>query len=206
MYYLASYHPLSASVRGKATIEKLSLPPYVDDSCRREPDFESQYPSISAICRGSQFAPRLNKSDVVVYMTIMGRYPGYGQAHWRLTAILQVINRFNSHRKAAKWYERQGLELPSNCMVRGNRPRNLDETSNPDNYARVERWDAFYKRRVKRTPVFLVCRPLFVELYDPPVLTRQFLIETFGKIPMTRNPPSISEQAYERLAGRAGSS
>ena len=126
--YLASYHPLAMNARGKSAVEKFCLPPYVDHSCRREPDFESQFPSISAICRGSKFAPRINKSDVVVYMTVKGRYCDYRDPHWRLTAILQVIKRFKSHREAAEWYENQGLEPPSNCMIRNNPPRKLVET------------------------------------------------------------------------------
>ena len=171
--YLASYHPLTMNAQGRSAIEDFGLSPYVDHSCRREPDFESQFPSISAICRGSKFAPRINRADLVVYMTVMGRYSGYTGPHWRLTAILEVIKQFKSHDKAAEWYQRQGLGLPSNCMIRGNPPRRLAETSNPKN--RVERWDAFYWKRIRETPVFLVCRPLFLELDDPPVLTRKFI-------------------------------
>ena len=52
--YLASYRPLTMNALGKAAIEDFGFPPYVDHSCRREPDFESQFPSISAICRGSK--------------------------------------------------------------------------------------------------------------------------------------------------------
>lgn len=200
MNYLASYYPLLANGRGRIAIKEFSLPPYVDDSIRREPDLESRFPSITAICRGSRFAPRLKESDMVVYMTVKGKYAGYGEAHWRLTAILEIIKRFKSHRKAARWYERQGIELPSNCIVKGNKPLSLDETSNRDGYNTVKQWDRDYRRRVKDTPVFLVSKPIFVELYDPPVLTKQFMTKTFGKVPVTRNPPSISNQAYDRLA------
>lgn len=202
--YLASYRPLTMNARGRTAIEDFGLLPYVDHSCRREPDFESQFPSISAICRGSKFAPRISRSDLVVYMTVMGTYSGYRDPHWRLTAILEVVKRFKSHDKAAAWYQRQGLEPPSNCMVRNNPPRRLAETSNPKNYLRVERWDAGYWKRIRETPVFLVCRPLFLELDDPPVLTRKFMCQTFGRIPPTRNPPRISVQEYRKLAARAG--
>ena len=202
--YLASYRPLTMNARGKAAIEDFGLPPYVDHSCRREPDFESQFPSISAICRGSKFAPRINESDLVVYITVMGRYFGYRDTHWRLTAILEVISRFESHREAAEWYQTQGLEPPNNCMIRDNPPRRLAETSNPKNYLRVERWDALYRKRIRETPVFLVCRPLFLELDDPPVLTRRFMLQTFGRVPATRNPPRISVQEYQNLAAQAG--
>ena len=202
--YLASYHPLTMNARGRSAIENFCLPPYVDHSCRREPDFESQFPSISAICRGSKFAPRINEADIVVYITVMGKYSGHRDPHWRLTAILKVIKLFDTHIDAADWYEKQGLEPPSNCMTRTNPPRRLAETSNPKNYRRVQRWDALYWKRIRETPVFLVCRPLFIELYDPPVLTRKFMLQTFDRIPATRNPPRISVQEYQRLAARVG--
>ncbi len=40
------------------------------NTCRREPDFESQFPAISALCRGKLFAPRLNPDDLVAYILL----------------------------------------------------------------------------------------------------------------------------------------
>ena len=77
MIFLNSYNPLIKNGRGESVIEEHGIPPYVDDSCRREPDFESGYPSITALCRGRNFAPRVYESDLVVYMTTKGKYPGY---------------------------------------------------------------------------------------------------------------------------------
>ena len=201
-HFLASYKPLIMNKRGRSAADRYGFPPYVDHSCRREPDFESDFPSITAICRGTRFAPRLNVADVVVYMTVQGTYPGRVGRHRRLTAVLRVIERFDSHRQASEWYEAKGLEIPGNCMVRGNDPLMLDQTSNPMNYDRVTRWDAFYRRRVSRTPVFLACEPVFRELHSPPVLTEDGLREVFGKIPVTRTPPAIATSQYRHLQRR----
>lgn len=203
-YYLASYRPLVMNRCGKYAIQKYGISPYVDDSIRREPDFESQFPSISAICRGVLFAPRLEESDTVVYITVKGNYPGHTERHWRLTAILKVIRRFESHRQAAKWYEKKRIDLPSNCMVPDNHPLSLDQTSNRDNLPSVKRWDAIYRKRTDKTPVFLACKTIFLEVDDPPVVTEETMYGVFGKIPITRNPPKITEEEYENLAMRVG--
>ena len=185
--------------RGKSAIQEYGIPPYVDDSIRREPDFESQFPSISAICRASKFAPRLKESDTVIYITVKGKYHGHAEKHWRLTAILEVIRRFKSHRQAAKWYEKRGIELPSNCMVPGNQPLSLNRTSNKDKWASVKRWDVFYRTRTKENSVFLVCKAMFLELNNPPIVTKKTLCDAFGRVRRTQNPPSISEKEYQRL-------
>ena len=189
MNYLNSYHPLVESLRGKSAIEEFEIPPYVDYSCRREPDFESEYPSITALCRKSKFAPRLSQSDVVVYITVKSRYPGHSVRHRRLTAIFKIIERFESHQLASEWYQDRGLNLPRNCIVKGNPPLDLNRTSNPHNYDRVEKWDAVYRQRSRENGVFLICKPLFLELCDPPVLTDDKLREIFDRIPGTQNPP-----------------
>ena len=204
MKFLVSYYPLTMNSLGKEAIRRFGLPPYADHSCRREPDLESEFPSITALCRGSNFAPRLNVSDVAVYMTIKGNYPGHPGRHRRLTAILKVIERFQSHEMAAAWYEDMGLELPRNCIVPDNPPLDLDRTSNLDNYPHVERWDSEYRRRSEECSVFLVCEPLFLELYAPPVVTEDMLCAAFGRIPGTRNPPSIPDVEYHSFVELVG--
>ncbi len=204
MKYLSSYRPLAIDGRGRSAIQKFGFPPFVDYSCRREPDFESKFPSITALCRGSKFAPRLNESDIVVYMTVKRKYPGYSFAHRRLTAILRVIRRFESHRLAASWYQDCGLGLPSNCMVAGNHPLELDRARNLDNFNSIEQWDTVYRCRSERNGVFLVCDSLFLNLWCPPVIEDGMLTEVFGKVPGTQNPPSISDQEYSKVAGWVG--
>lgn len=204
MNYLVTYRPLVRNGRGKIAIARYGLAPYVDDSCRREPDFEAVFPSITGICRGAKFAPRLSVSDTVVYLTVKGKYSGYRVGHWRLTAVLQVVNRFESHGDAGAWYRERGLEVPRNCMVPGNPPLPMDQTANPHNYSNVRIWDAVYRRRVSKHSVFLACESLFRELHDPPVVTSEMLMEWFGRIPGTQPPPLISDHEYRCLAALAG--
>ena len=199
MNYLVTYRPLVKNSRGKAAIARYGLSPYVDDSCRREPDFEAELPSITGLCRGARFAPRLSVSDVVVYLTVKGNYPGYRGDHWRLAAILKVVKRFESHEEAAAWYGACELALPRNCMVAGNLPLPMDQTANPHNYPDVRFWDSRYRKRVRDNGVFLACQPLFLELHKPPVVTRETLIEVFGRIPGTQTPPRISDGEYGDL-------
>lgn len=199
MIFLNSYNPLIKNRRGRSVVGKYGILPYVDDSCRREPDFESDYPSITALCRAGNFAPHRNESDVVVYITTKGKYPGYPGPHWRLTAILEVVRRFETHREASKWYISRGLKIPSNCIVPGNNPLPLEMTSNKDKYSRVERWDAVYKKRARADGVFLACKPIFSGLCNPPIITEEIICCVFGKIPSTRNPPKISDDEYNNL-------
>src|SRR5438552_3680384 len=103
-----------------SAVQRFGLVPVIAASCRREPDLLATGPSISAICRGRAFAPRLREGDSVAYMTVKDSYPPTAFAHWRLIALLRVVHRFESHNDAAAWYRDRGLPLPSNCMVNGN--------------------------------------------------------------------------------------
>ena len=204
MNYLTTYHPLVGHGRGRDAIRKYGFARYLDDSCRREPDFESQFPSITSICRGRYFAPRLRESDRIVYMTVKGKYPGYEERHWRLTAVLKVVKRFESHEAAARWYRKRGLILPSNCMVNGNPPLEVDMTANRRRYPSVKWWDSAYRKRVRQNPVFLATESLFLELQEPPLLTEHMLRQVFGRIPVTRTPPRITDDNCQNLLDLAG--
>jgi hypothetical protein len=221
--YLVTYRPLIGKPAGREAIKQYNLLPYVDGSCRREPDFESPFPSISALCRGRNFAPRLQIGDIAIYITCLGRYPGYQEDHWRFTAILEVFQRFTSHQEAAKWYHDRQLNLPSNCIVPNNPPLPLDKSirrlSNssvpielPARYTKRQlpllnsnpvlfKWDQGYQERVKKWGVFLICKHLHpVELHNPPVITRKSMIEIFDKVP-TRTPRKVTSEAFDKFKG-----
>jgi hypothetical protein len=169
MYFLCSFRPLAATSTGRAASASFGLPPFVDASCRREPDFESDFPSITALCRCGYFAPRLEVGDSIVYITKKSQYPGIAERHCRLVAILKVIATFQSHSSAAEWYRARQLPLPSNCMVFGNPPLPLEKT---DRFCDdLSRWDASYRLRAKTWGIFHVCEALFRELHHPPVIT-----------------------------------
>lgn len=59
---------------GVKAIDKYNLPAFIDGSCRREPDFENYNPSITALCRQNQFAPKLLANDIIVYITVKGEW------------------------------------------------------------------------------------------------------------------------------------
>lgn len=209
MQYLSSFKPLNINKRGRQAIESFGLPSYIDCSCRREPDFESKYPSISAICHAGKFAPRLHEEDEIIFMTVKGNYFPIPSRHWRLVAILKVIKRLETHEEAANWYLSHGLPLPSNCIIEENKPLPLEMTTGPIPFSRFKKiknpdqiislWDSQYRKRTTEHGVFLVCEPEFLELYQPPILTEDTLKEIFGKIPVTRNPPKISENHLAKI-------
>src|SRR4051812_12314442 len=94
--YLAKYHPLNSTLAGQRAAAQFSIPPYVDGSCRREPDLECEFPAITALCRGELFAPYLKEGDEVIYITTKNFY-GESFRHWRIVARLRILKRFESH-------------------------------------------------------------------------------------------------------------
>lgn len=208
--FLSAFRPLVGSASGRQALERHGLPPFIDSSCRREPDLESRFPSITAMCRAGHFAPRLEVGDHVAYLTVKGRYFDLIEPHWRLVAVLRVIRRFGSHSEAAAWYADQGSPLPSNCFVEGNSAQAFDRTNGhppaevkarlgvndgPDRVVRL--WDAGYRGRVTQWPVFIATEPEFLELHRPPAVQVHDLVATLGKVPGLQNPPAIS---CDRLA------
>lgn len=206
-YFLITYSPLVGTIQGQEAIEAHDYPLFVDSSCRREPDFEAHYPSISCLCRRKLFAPRLHEGDKVMYITRKGFYFNLEEEHWRKVAILQVVKRFESHQLAADWYRAQGLKLPGNCMVEGNEPLPLDHTGkevcNPscqEENNELQEWDDIYHERADECGVFLACEVVYMELYKPPMITRQDFHAIFRRVPSTQAGKEISEEQFLKLA------
>ena len=196
--YLCSYWPLAKTLGGRRAVAKYALPPYVNGMSRREPDFESAYPAITASSRGRNFAPRLYPGDTVVYTTTKGRWGEVRAAHWRLVAVLEVAARFETHAEAAVWYRQRGLRPPGNCVVEGNPPLPVPLTLH---HGRLhdDEWDGVCIERAAACGTLLACLPRFVELHEPPVVTQEVLLALFGTVPNTRTPPEITEAALDRL-------
>jgi hypothetical protein len=209
--YYCTFRPLVKNAAGRELIRIHRLPPFIDGSCRREPDFQARAPSISALCRGRNFAPRLRPGDRVAYASVKGIYAG--NIGWALVALLTVEQRFECHEEAAGWYATQGYDLPSNCMVQGNNPQAYDRTNqdppqavrthvktdtNPSVVVRL--WDSGYAGRARDCGVFLACRADFLELWCPRILRCSEIKSVFGKIPVTQTPPKITFAQFSRLA------
>lgn len=200
--FINSYEPLISNKYGRFASKEYDIPPFVDRSCRREPDFESRYASITSVCRKSKFVPRLSKGDTVIYITKKGKYLSKGP-HWRMVAILEVINIFPSHRLAAIWYEERGLSLPSNCIVKGNKALAAKYT-NKESCDETNESDREYRHRVKECGIFVVCNKRWLELHDPPVITREDFESIFGGVPPTRNPTNHPAGHIKKLLEKVG--
>ena len=201
------FRPLAKTLHGRTAIEQHTLPPFVDASCRREPDFESKFPSITALCRQGHFAPRLQVGDVVAYMTADFSFPGKSQRTRRLVAVLRVQrswrcdeeeNGIQAHAQAAAWYRQQGLAVPSNCMATNERRMPLDMTDRYKTNLRL--WDRHYRKIAKKYGAFHACEKIFCDLNDPPRLTNQQLLKWFGTIPNTREVPPFPPQEFAKMA------
>ena len=178
--YLASYRPLAITKRGRLAAHRLGIPPFVDGSCRREPDLQSDRPSITALCRAHMFAPRLQRNDEVAYITVKSTFGERCEGHYRLVAHLKVFDLSAFYEEVVDWYRTHALEIPSNCMVSGSRPIAYEGTNgrNDGRYrgmpedVKLHFWDGEYRKRARRIGCFVHCQPLFVELYTPPSAIR----------------------------------
>ena len=210
--FLATYRPIVQTSYGRQAVRAHALPPFIDGSCRREPDFESPFPSITATCRSGNFAPRLQVGDRVAYLTTKGKYLGDTEVGWRLVAVLRVIHRFDSHCEAASWYKQHNESLPNNCHIDGNPPKKFELTNgNPPaeikrrvaaegDYTRAIRlWDSTYHQRITRWPIFLVTEADFLNLADPPQIHESQMRDVFGYMPATLNPPKIACEQLRAL-------
>lgn len=213
--FLATYRPLCRTRQGRVAIAKYGTPPYVDGSCRREPDLEAVFPAITALCRGRMFAPRLHEGDRIAYVTKQGRYGPRLPEHWRLTALLVVECRFENHGQAAEWFTSHGYPVPRNCMVPETTPVPFDHTDGqlnrqlraqlgrltPEQIIRA--WDRGYASRARNWGTILACRVVFRDLHDPPQITREDWVSWNKRVPSTRTPPQIAEHLWQHLADRA---
>ena len=217
---LVTYGPLCIGKLGLEAIEKYNILPFVDSSCRREPDLENPYPSITALCRKNKLAPQLRPQDLVVYLTKPGKIKASEKyllrGEYKLTAILEVQEIFSTHQMAAEWYKSKGVALPSNCMVEDNPPNQFDRTVGSFNSAKemkqfesfdeekkirrgeaiIRAWDRGYQQRADEYNNFVITKPLFLDIYNPLSISRELLIKWFGKVPGTQTPKLLTPQEF----------
>lgn len=186
--YLVTYKPLCVNKKGKEVAKKYHLPLFIDLSIRREPDLESEYPSITCVCRDGLFAPRVKEGDVITYITTRSKYLE-NERVWHLVAVLRAINIFKTHEEAKLFYQAKRLSLPSNCIVPENPPLPVSQTAIPT--SRALRVEQEYQRRCGKNGTFVICKTLYKELDNPPKISYDDMIKIFGKVPHTRNPPPI---------------
>ena len=221
---LVTYKPLCSNIFGINAIKSFSLNPYIDSSCRREPDLELSNPSISGLCRKNKFAPQLKIDDIIIYLTLPAKYKAaqkyLNQDTYNLTAILKVIHVFPNHLSASKWYENNYQPIPSNCMIEGNYPVDFNRTgSNYDSQKKMKDyfslsplektkearkqliiWDQEYNSRAHQYPSFVITEYLYDQINNPIPIHKNQLKNVFnGSIPGTQNPKNLSEEEFYRL-------
>lgn len=208
--WVVSFHPLASTSGGLQSILQHNLRPFIDGSCRSEPDLLALFPSVSGLCRERYFVPRVHVGDEILYVTVKRHY-GLPRAHHRLIAHLRVIEEFESHDLAAYWYEVIcGLRIPSNCMVSGSQPipldrthRRLTELRRTDPERRLAAWDRGYWLRAESVPKFLACKRIFSATRNPPPIFEEDWLETLGYVPSTQTPTDHDLDEVRELVRRA---
>jgi hypothetical protein len=188
--YLNSFNPLFFNKYGKIAIEKYNFPSFIDGSCRREPDFENELPSITGLCRPG-FAEKLKVKDIIVYVT---NKKGIGER--KVIAVLEVIKVFENHRCAADWYIKKNKLIPNNIIVDETKPFDLDKTHQihgirdiTNEMKLISQWNLIYKCRSRNKQKVAQCKILYKELNNPKILD-----ETKFKRKLTaQNPPILKE-------------
>ena len=205
--YLNQFRPLAYKAKGRVAISQNNLAPFLDASCRREPDFDSDYPPITALCRCGKFAPRLREGDIVAYITANFSWPQNDspQPPFRCPAEVHKSwcnttgeNGIEAHRRAAKWYEDRGLAVPNNCMLPDNPPKRLDESDRfIDN---LDVWGTGVTEcALVSMGTFMPARRSFCELYNPPQFGNEELVHWFGRRPGTRNPGALLKENFAKM-------
>ena len=202
--FLNSFYPLCYTKKGLEAVNR-GLPPFVDGSIRREPDFENEYPAITGLCRTNKLIPRLCKRDNVIYITNKGTYSG--TRHWCLVAVLQVEEIVGSHYDTANFYRERGLAYPQNLMIPETKRKPLEETHQDNRDFKhngiidADAWDRAYKWRANKYPLVARCS-IFQDykfLFAPPIINEDTMYSIFGRIPGTQMPPELEPEEEIRF-------
>lgn len=212
--FFLTFHPLCETTTGRLAVSAHGAQPFIDGSCRREPDLESDPPTFTELCRPTR-GPRFEVGTRILYATV--KNPNPTLRGWGLVAGLEVIKVCSSHGEASHWFLDQALALPSNCMVEGNNPKPLHLTTglpadngNPQQTwiqggeppRTLAEWDAHYAHRAGKYPKFAICKHLQTpRLRDAPFYNSALkqCFET-GKVPLTRfRAAKISDLEFEKV-------
>lgn len=194
--YLNSFNPLCCNKLGLKAIENYNFPNYIDGSCRREPDFENDLPSITGLCRPG-FAEKLNEKDIIVYVT---NKKGIGSR--KIVAVLEVIKVFKNHSQAADWYINENKVIPNNIMVNETTPFALDKTHRlhgirniTDDIELLKHWNLIYSSRSRNKQKVAQCKVLYKVLNTPIILD----VSKFKRKLIAQNPPILCDKEWETI-------
>lgn len=193
--YLSSFYPLCSTRTGKKAIAKFNLYPFIDGSCRREPDFQNELPCITGLCRPG-FAEKLEIDDKIIYVT---NKKGIGAR--KIIAELRVVRIFENHEKAADFYRSINKEIPNNLMATGSQPFDLDKTHRKmgwDEWVKsnnsLEQWNNEYIKRSKSNPIVIQCEIIYMNLNNPFKIDESKLV---NRKLVAQNPPILSDEEYQ---------
>jgi hypothetical protein len=206
--FLNSFTPLAVNKFGRAAAALYNIPPYIDGSCRREPDFENLKPAITQLCRPNKLVTRLSNSDLIIYITKLGRY-GSNQAHWKFVGILEVIDIVPDHNSALTYYLNNKITVSQNIMCSNTSPFQLDMTHRicGFNYIGlsssniISKWNAGYNYRANKYRTVAITEVWNNKLFlnSPPLINHQMMKSIFGRIPGTQNPPKLSDFEWQNF-------
>jgi hypothetical protein len=191
-YWLNKFIPLCASRLGHEAIKR-GRQPFEDHSPRREPDFRSEYPAITSLCRPNfGLVCKLEKWDKIAYSTTQ-----LNRLDYFAVAALEVLFIFRNHGEAADWYREKSECLPGNIIVEGNDP--LDPQLAGRGRSCGGDWcltEKTYKKRATKCGIVAICRHDHSPSLDIPMQCEPFM-KQYDK--GARNPVAIDENAYSKL-------
>lgn len=209
MIYVISFSPLANRALGREIAIRHRIPPYVDASCRREPDFEADPPFVSGLCR-PRFIATLEIGDTLVFITNKRAIHRDGR---RLVAVLRLKHQFESHSEAASDYLARGHRVPYSCVVPGNPPLPIDHcdpkmTRHTAAFKDSSVWDrAVYVSRAKSVKRCFAAEPLHLNLSEPPSIPEVFWERWLGHDPgtsMQNGGLAIKEADFEKMLDHTG--
>jgi hypothetical protein len=206
--YLNTFKPICITRFGRKAITTFGLNPFIDGSCRREPDFENPYPAITQLCRPSKLVPRLSIGDLVIYLTIKGNY-GDPTTHWKFIAILEVISIQLTHCCAANYYLANNIPISQNIICNQTIPFPIEMThgstgfkhGNLNPYQIIKKWNWEYIKRAINFPEVAITRVWKNHLYlnNPPKITHEMMMNIFNRISGTQTPPKLKNTEWENF-------
>jgi hypothetical protein len=82
-------------------------------------------------------------------------------------------------------------------LTNGDPPKEVRKRREHDPVRISRLWDASYRKRIGKWPVFLATEAEFIDLNNPPQLGDPQMMRTFGRIPSTEparnHPPTATE-------------
>lgn len=204
--YLNSYYPISHTTFGSNAVKQFGLHPLIDGSIRREPDFSHPLSPVSGLCRPGKMAD-FKTGDIIVYKT---------NASHVLTAVLEIVRKFDSHQDAATWLLQSGYIVPSNNILTDPLPLNQSHAHGYMSKVGVgkrlddaihSQWNKVYLERAAspKSSYFFTTKSLYNAVSDNVqrenyLYVGDLLKQHVGYIPRTNwRPEQISKEVFDEI-------